>query len=175
MPVSAEGRVEHQKLNQTAALLLSFGWVFGVQLDLLKKNDSYTRFSALGGVPPTRGTGFLPSKQNEIYYFTQFDPGHFQLGHKQAPWVTNIKDLSIFNLNFEGKDHIMWATVSFEDCKNIQDLPTLKWTGYITTKTKKFVHLHIAIWNGNNCSSPPHRPKENTHSRWYEEKQVCWN
>ena len=32
MPVSAEGRVEHQKLNQTAALL-SFGWVFGVQLD----------------------------------------------------------------------------------------------------------------------------------------------
>ena len=36
MPVSAEGRVEHQKLNQTAALL-SFGWVFGVQLDLLEK------------------------------------------------------------------------------------------------------------------------------------------
>ena len=36
MPVSAEGRVEHQKLNQTAALL-SFGWVFGVQLDSLEK------------------------------------------------------------------------------------------------------------------------------------------
>ena len=35
--VSAEGRVENQKLNQTAALL-SFGWVFGFQLDLLKKN-----------------------------------------------------------------------------------------------------------------------------------------
>ena len=33
--VSAEGRVEHQKLNQTTALLL-FGWVFGVQLDLLE-------------------------------------------------------------------------------------------------------------------------------------------
>ena len=32
VPVSAEGRVEHQKLNQTAALL-SFGSVFGVQLD----------------------------------------------------------------------------------------------------------------------------------------------
>ena len=32
MPVSAEGRVEHQKLKQTAALL-SFGLVFGVQLD----------------------------------------------------------------------------------------------------------------------------------------------
>ena len=32
MPVFAEGRVEHQKLNQTTALLL-FGWVFGVQLD----------------------------------------------------------------------------------------------------------------------------------------------
>ena len=37
MPVSAEGRVEHQKLNQTAALL-SFGLVFGVQLDSLEKN-----------------------------------------------------------------------------------------------------------------------------------------
>ena len=37
MPVSAEGRVEHQKLNQTAALL-SFGWVFGLQLDSLEKH-----------------------------------------------------------------------------------------------------------------------------------------
>ena len=43
MPVSAEGRVEHQKLNQTTAqllfgsvfgVLLLFGWVFGVQLGL---------------------------------------------------------------------------------------------------------------------------------------------
>ena len=33
----AEGRVENQKLNQTAALL-SFGRVFGFQLDLLEKN-----------------------------------------------------------------------------------------------------------------------------------------
>ena len=32
MPVFAEGRVEHQKLNQTIDVLL-FGWVFGVQLD----------------------------------------------------------------------------------------------------------------------------------------------
>ena len=32
VPVSAEGRVEHQKLNQVAALL-SPGSVFGVQLD----------------------------------------------------------------------------------------------------------------------------------------------
>ena len=37
MTVSAEDRVENQKLNQTAALL-SFGWVFGFQLDLLEKN-----------------------------------------------------------------------------------------------------------------------------------------
>ena len=38
--MSAEGRVEHQKLNQTTALLL-FGWVFGVQLGSLeKKSDS---------------------------------------------------------------------------------------------------------------------------------------
>ena len=40
MPVSAEGRVESQKLNQTAALLL-FGWMFGVQL-----NSPITRVSA---------------------------------------------------------------------------------------------------------------------------------
>ena len=38
MTVSAEGRVENQKLNQTAALL-SFGWVFGFQLDSLEKNE----------------------------------------------------------------------------------------------------------------------------------------
>ena len=36
MPVSAEGRVEHQKRTQTAALL-SFGFVFGVQLGSLEK------------------------------------------------------------------------------------------------------------------------------------------
>ena len=35
MIVSAEGRVENQKLTQTAALL-SFGWVFGFQLDSLE-------------------------------------------------------------------------------------------------------------------------------------------
>ena len=34
--LSAEGRVENQKLNQTAALL-SFGWVFGFKLDSLEK------------------------------------------------------------------------------------------------------------------------------------------
>ena len=39
MPVSAEGRIEHQKLNQTADVL-SFGWVFGVQLDSLEKSVS---------------------------------------------------------------------------------------------------------------------------------------
>ena len=37
MPLSAEDRVEHQKLNQTATLL-SFGWVFGFQLDSLEKD-----------------------------------------------------------------------------------------------------------------------------------------
>ena len=37
MTVSAEGRVENQKLNQTAALL-SFGLVLGFQLDLPEKN-----------------------------------------------------------------------------------------------------------------------------------------
>ena len=34
--VFADGRVEHQKLNQTTTLLL-FGWVFGVQLGSLEK------------------------------------------------------------------------------------------------------------------------------------------
>ena len=43
VPVSAEGRVEHQKLNQEAALLPP-GWVFGVQLDFAcHKKRSVTR------------------------------------------------------------------------------------------------------------------------------------
>ena len=33
MPVSAEGRVEHQKQNQTATFQWPVGFVFGVQLD----------------------------------------------------------------------------------------------------------------------------------------------
>ena len=37
MTLYVEGRVEHQKLNQMAALL-SFGRVFNVQLDLLEKS-----------------------------------------------------------------------------------------------------------------------------------------
>ena len=37
MTLFAEGRVENQKLYQTAALL-SFGWVFGFQLDSLEKH-----------------------------------------------------------------------------------------------------------------------------------------
>ena len=34
--VSAEGRVERQKLNQTTSALLSFGCVLGVYLDSLE-------------------------------------------------------------------------------------------------------------------------------------------
>ena len=63
MPVSAEGRVEHQKLNQTAALL-SFGWVFGVQLVSLEKIVfPFTRqlqkvlFSEYYPEKPTESTG----------------------------------------------------------------------------------------------------------------------
>ena len=36
---SAESRAENQKLNQMAALL-SFGWVFGLQLNWVEKNFS---------------------------------------------------------------------------------------------------------------------------------------
>ena len=41
MPVSAEGRVEHQKQNQTATSQWPVGFVFGVQLDYScrKKSD----------------------------------------------------------------------------------------------------------------------------------------
>ena len=49
--MSAEGRVENQKLNQTAALL-SFGWVFGFQLDLLEKD-----FATLPGFTFTFNSG----------------------------------------------------------------------------------------------------------------------
>ena len=50
MPVSAEGRVEHQKLNQMAALL-SPGRVFGVRLDYAcrLKSVSATAEKRVGG------------------------------------------------------------------------------------------------------------------------------
>ena len=37
MPVSAEGRVEHQKRTQTATTLWPFGFVCGVQLGSVEK------------------------------------------------------------------------------------------------------------------------------------------
>ena len=58
MTVSAEGRVENQKLNQTAALL-SFGLVFGFQLDSLEENlttlPGFT-FIQFGDQPKSRNT-----------------------------------------------------------------------------------------------------------------------
>ena len=42
MPVSAKGRVEHQKLNQVAALLPP-GRVFGFQLDCRCRKESDPR------------------------------------------------------------------------------------------------------------------------------------
>ena len=48
--MSAEGRVENQKLNQTAALL-SFGWVFGVQLELLEKSVSPNMETRADSIP----------------------------------------------------------------------------------------------------------------------------
>ena len=49
-PPSAEGQVEHQKLNQTTALLL-FGWVFGVQLDSLEKSVSANAEKCVDFIP----------------------------------------------------------------------------------------------------------------------------
>ena len=40
MPVSAEGRVEHQKRNQTATSQWPVGFVFGVQLDYSSRLES---------------------------------------------------------------------------------------------------------------------------------------
>ena len=40
MPVSAEGRVEHQKRTQTATTLWPFGFVFCVQLGSLEKKKT---------------------------------------------------------------------------------------------------------------------------------------
>ena len=40
MPVSAEGRVEHQKQNQTATSQWPVGFVFGVQLDYSCRKNS---------------------------------------------------------------------------------------------------------------------------------------
>ena len=61
--MSAEGRVEYQKLNQTAALL-SFGWVFGFQLDLLEKN----LVSLVGFTFTDSKTNFNPKKQKPVRF-----------------------------------------------------------------------------------------------------------
>ena len=63
MTVSAEGRVENQKLNQTAALL-SFDWVFGFQLDSQEKHLITLVVQLNAGKTP-RGVGFF------ITYFFQ--------------------------------------------------------------------------------------------------------
>ena len=70
MPVSAEGRVEHQKQNQTATSQWPVGFVFGVQLDYscrLKSVPSNGRNRVCGEFvcksifAGTRITWFLPS------------------------------------------------------------------------------------------------------------------
>ena len=58
MPVSAEGRVEHQKLNQAAAMLW-FGWAFGVQLDLVEKTISANAEKSADLIPSFLDTQFL--------------------------------------------------------------------------------------------------------------------
>ena len=55
MPVFPVDRVEHQKLNQTAALLLP-GWVLGVQLDYSCRK----KLTARSG--PCRSTSYVPKK-----------------------------------------------------------------------------------------------------------------
>ena len=71
MTVSAEGQVENQKLNQTAALL-SFGWVFGFQLDLLEKNlttllgFTFTRFFNLYQKVEVDTNNIKPINSNKI-------------------------------------------------------------------------------------------------------------
>ena len=60
MAVSGEGQVEHQKLNQTAALL-SFGWVFGAQLDSLEKSVSPNPENRADFIPTFLDTLFLDS------------------------------------------------------------------------------------------------------------------
>ena len=56
MAVFAEGRVEYQKLNETVALLsttalLSFGRLFGVQLNSLEKSVSANAEKRLDFIP----------------------------------------------------------------------------------------------------------------------------
>ena len=81
MPVYAEGRVEHQKLNQTTALLL-FGWVFGVQLDysLRLKSVSATAGKRVGILlnwyrffnPPTTHVIYLREDDEDNEYELSF-------------------------------------------------------------------------------------------------------
>ena len=64
MPVSAEGRVEHQKQNQTATSQWPVGFVFGVQLDYSCRFKSVPS----NGRNRVADTHFLTDMSNRVEY-----------------------------------------------------------------------------------------------------------
>ena len=72
MPVSAEGRVEHQKQNQTATSQWPVGFVFGVQLDYSCRLKS------------------VPSDAEKVV------EGYFKFLHPGPQFVQNFKQTRMF-------------------------------------------------------------------------------
>ena len=70
MPLSAVGRVEHQKRNQTATFQWPVGFVFGVQLDYSCREKSD---------PPDDEMGILDQMVN--FGMTSFVDGPFKVLH----------------------------------------------------------------------------------------------
>ena len=97
MPVSAEGRVEHQKLNQ-------IGWVFGVQLDSLEKSVSANAEKRLDFTPKILATVRATTIRRHSGADPAFrldnlviDTGHFVVDQRFSDDII----IPVFLLNFE--------------------------------------------------------------------------
>ena len=91
--------------------------LFNIKKDVGQNVLLTTRFSALGGSPPTRITVIYTSKQKNIGDHLKFYPDHFLPDHKQTIYnqvsiwfflvIVKKNDLSfLLILNFQGSPHM---------------------------------------------------------------------
>ena len=114
--MSAEGRVEHQKLNETTALLL-FGWVFGVQLDSLEKN-----LATLVGITFTqKSVNNICTIRVYIYIYTLIV--HIFV-------TANYRDAFMFFAFFLGGGVKIWKSKNYNLSWRFNDFLNFRWTNY---------------------------------------------
>ena len=82
MPVSAEGRVEHQKQNQTATSQWPVGFVFGVQLDYSCRLKS------------------VPSDTEKVVHSRRATFGEFKynicVAYQDSKYLADFKNVDVF-------------------------------------------------------------------------------